>query len=291
MTDTIENVASSFATTMEDVLFDIPYSSAAQFHEYYGKGLPPRRLGMGCAWQTFEVARRVQEGIGVKATLLFSGRHVAAVYPQTDGMVVLDPYLLHRAPVVLRRTEAVDGVVTATEDAFPFRTAANGEPRPSRLTVRWTPASGGMHSENRRFSPRLGRYVTYRAFTFRPGSTLSAFPPPHGLVRRVLLHAEQNNLSIRSIDRDSGRMRELVLPFSGRPRGRLTDERYLITKDNQGAVSHAGTDGFRRDLTDICASVSSSPDELTGYLLGAAEIYAAMAPENLAVPDYSVEDE
>ncbi|GAB1639987.1 hypothetical protein [Krasilnikovia sp. MM14-A1259] len=291
MIETVDTVASSFAATQEDVLFDIPYCSAAQFHEYYGKGIPPNRLGMGCAWQSFEVAQRVQERNGVKATLLFSGRHVAAVYPQTDGMVVLDPYLLHRAPVVLRRAAGVDGVVTATQDAFPFRTTAGGQPRPSKLRLTWTPANGGLHSEYSRFSPRRGRYVTFRAFTFRPGSMLPAFPPPHGLVRRLLLHAEQNNLSIRSIDRDSGRMRELVLPFSGRPRESLVDRDSLITKDNQGVVSHAGTEEFQRDLTGICASVASSPDELTEYLLGAAEIYAAMAPQDIVVPEYSVEDE
>jgi hypothetical protein len=287
----IDTDASLFTTAHEDVLFDVPYCSAAQIHEYYGAGPPPSRLGMGCAWQSFEVARLVQDRLGVKATLRFSGRHVAAVYPQPDGMVVLDPYLLHRAPVVLRRAEAAGGVVTATEDAFPFRATAGGEPKPSKLRLRWTLSSGGLHSEYSRFSPRLGRYVTFRAFTFHPGSTLPAFPPPHGLVRRLLLHAEQNNLSIRSIDRDSGRMRELVLPFTGRPRERLVDGRCLITRDNQGAVSHAGTNGFQRDLTAICASVASGPDELTGYLLGAAELYAAVAPEDLMVPEYSVEDE
>ena len=287
----IDAAASSFAVMLEDVLFDIPYCSAAQFHEYYGQGSPPSRLGMGCAWQSFEVARLVQDRMGVKATLLFSGRHVAAAYPETEGMVVLDPYLLHRAPVVLRRAEAVDGVVTVTEDAFPFRTTASGEPRPSKLRLSWTPVSGGLHSEYSRFSPRLGRYVTFRAFTFRPGSILPAFPPPQGLVRRLLLQAEQNNLSIRSIDRRSGCMRELVLPFSGRPRQRLVDGHCLISKDNQGAVSHAGTSEFQRDLAGICSSVASSPDELTGYLLGAAEIYAAMAPEDLAIPEYSLEDD
>ncbi|GLW27612.1 hypothetical protein [Actinoplanes regularis] len=286
-----DSVASSFTTMQEDVLFDVPYSSAAPFHEYYGDGPPPSRLGMGCGWQSFEVARRVRERTGVKATLLFSGRHIVAVYPGADDLVVLDPYLLHRLPVVLRRADAADGVVTATEDAFPFRTTASGEPRPSKLRLRWTPTSGGMHSEYSRYSPRLDRYVTFRAFTFRPGSRLPAFPPPRGLVLRLLLHAEQNNVSIRSIDRDSGRMRELVLPFTGRPRDQLVDERFLITKDNQGAVSHAGTDGFQRDLTEICASVAGSPEELVGYLLGAAEIYAAKAPEDLEVPEYSLEDE
>jgi hypothetical protein len=56
-------------------------------------------------------------------------------------------------------------------------------------------------------------------------------------------------------------------------------------------VSHAGTNEFQRDLADICSSVASSPDELTDYMLGAAEIYAAMAPEDLAVPEYSLEDD
>ncbi|MFC0440026.1 hypothetical protein [Kutzneria buriramensis] len=276
---------------LDDVLFDVPYCSAAQFHEYYGDGLPPRRLGMGCAWQSFEVARLVRERSGVKATFLYSGRHVAAVYPQAGGMVVLDPYLLHRRPVVLRKAEARDGVVTVVEDAFPFRTTVNGETKPSKLRLSWTPADGRLHSEYLRYSPRLGRYVTFRAFAFRPGLTLPVFPPPRALVRRLLLDAEQNNLSIRSVDRDSGRMRELVLPFSGRPREQLVDARCLITRDNQGAVSRAGTDEFRRDLAGICASVSSSPDELTGYLLSAAEIYVARVSDDVVVPEYSMEDE
>ncbi|MCE7003639.1 hypothetical protein LWC34_12495 [Kibdelosporangium philippinense] len=222
-------VVSPFATALEDVLFDVPYCSATQFHEYYGQGPLPRRLGTGCAW--------------------------------------------------------------VTEDGFPLRRSASGEPMPSKLRLSWIPASGGLHSEYSRFSPRLGRYITFRAFTFRPGSTLPAFPPPRGLVRRLLPHAEQNNLSIRGIDRNSGRMRELVLPFDGRHREQLADARCLITKDNQGTVSRAGTDEFQRDLTDIGAAVSGSPDELTGCLLGAAETYARMAPEDVAALEYSVEDE
>ncbi|GIF02532.1 hypothetical protein Asi03nite_00700 [Actinoplanes siamensis] len=284
-------VAPSFASAHEDVLFDVPYCSAAPFHEFYGKGPPPRRLGRGCAWQSFEAARLVQERTGVKATLLFSGRHVAAVYPRADDLVVLDPYLLHREPVVLSRAAAVEGVVTAAGDAFPFRTGAGGEPRPSRLRLTWTVASGVLHSEYSRFSPRLGRYVTFRAFTFRPGATLPFFPPPRGLVRRLILHSEQNNVSIRCVDRGSGRLRELVLPLSGRPREWLVDRRSLITRDNQGAVGRGGTEEFRRDLAGICACVGSDPEELIGYVLGAAQLYAATAPEDLVVAEYRVEDE
>lgn len=281
----------TLAEALDEVLFEVPYSSAAQFHEYYGSGAPPRGLGMGCAWQTFEVSRLVEERSGVKATYLFSGRHVAAVYQQPDRMTVLDPYLPHRRPIVLRRADAVDGAVTVEADAYPLRVTATGEPTPSKARITWTPSNGTVHSEYSRYRPRLGHYATFRAFTFKPGSVLPAFPPPRGLVKRLLLHAEQNNLSIRVIDREELWMRELVLPFTGRDRADLADPRHLITKDNQGKVSKSGTEGFLRDLDAICRIVSKDPDELVAYLLDAARIYQEIAPVDLEVPDYSVEDE
>jgi hypothetical protein len=43
------------AGALTDVLHDVPYSSAAQFYEYFGSAPADARYGTSCAWQSFEV--------------------------------------------------------------------------------------------------------------------------------------------------------------------------------------------------------------------------------------------
>ncbi|PZT69548.1 hypothetical protein DN402_23730 [Streptomyces sp. SW4] len=118
---------------LDEVLVGVPYNSASQFHEYFGTKAAPPRLGMSCAWQSFTAGRMVRERSGITADYLIDGRHVAAVYRSDDGLVILDPYLLHGEPLRLDRGAAVDGTVRTTVDAYPFRVKADGTPAPSRV--------------------------------------------------------------------------------------------------------------------------------------------------------------
>ncbi|MDH6222496.1 hypothetical protein [Streptomyces pseudovenezuelae] len=281
----------TFADALEEVQFRVPYSSAASYHEYYGTGAPPWRLGRGCGWQTFEVARLVEERCGARPTHLYAGGHSPAMYFGEDDITVLDPYLPHVEPLRLSRADAVSGTVRAGTDAYPIRSRPDGTPAPSRLSGTWWVADGVLLLEYARFSPRRSAMVTHRAFTFHLATELPTFPVPDGFARRLLLEPMQNNLSIRALHRGERRIGELVLPFTGRPREQLVDPAFLIAKDNQGRVSQAGTPDFARVLELIADAVDGTPEEVTAYVMDAAAIYHRVVPLDQKWPDYSAEDE
>lgn len=278
------------ADVLTDVLGQVPYNSAAQYHIHYGAGSTPERFGTACAWQTFDAGDRVAARTGVRAEYRVGGRHVCALYDDGETLTVLDPYLLHRTPLRLSRSAAVDGVVRAASDAYPLRRGEDGSPTPSVLRALWRPADGVLRLQYLRHSPRLGELVMHRAYTMRPGDTVTELPVPAPLVRELLLHPEQNNLSVRAVHPGDDGLTEVALPFAGRPRGALASREALIARDNQGRVSHWGAAPFEAELARLSEALVTSPQEVVTHLLDAAALYDAAAPADLLVPAYSLED-
>ncbi|MFB7227381.1 hypothetical protein ACFCY9_06670 [Streptomyces fimicarius] len=278
------------AGVLTDVLTQVPYNSAAQYHIHYGTGSSPERFGTACAWQTFDAGERVARLTGVTARYRVGGRHVCALYDDGEALTVLDPYLLHRAPLRLSRSAAVEGVVRAESAAYPLRRAADGSPAPSALRAFWRPADGVLRLQYLRYSPRLGELVMHRAYTMRPEDTVTELPVPAPLVRELLLHPEQNNLSVRAVHPGDDGLTEVALPFPGRPRGALAREEALVARDNQGRVSRWGSAPFGSELERVAEALKTSPQEVVDHLLRAAALYDAAAPAGLVVPDYSLED-
>jgi hypothetical protein len=285
-----QDVSAVFASVLDEVVRNVPYSSAASFHQFFGAGAPPWLMGRGCGWQAFELARQVEEQCGVSPTYLVSGGHVPAFYIDRAAVTVLDPYLPHLTPLRLDRSEERCGIVCAEVDAYPIRTRADGSPAPSRLRGTWWLRDGSLALEYLRYGPRRGEYAAYRAYTFQPASMVPSTPIPEGLMRKVLVSPMQNNLSIRTIHRVDRQMREIVLPLTGRPRDRLVDRSCLISKDNQGAVSPIGHAGFNRNLELIADTVGSTPEEVVDFVMDAAALCHRVAPLDQVWPDYSVED-
>ncbi|MEV8533627.1 hypothetical protein [Streptomyces sp. NPDC051211] len=283
----------AFAEVLTEVLTQVPYNSAAQYHLHYGSGSSPERFGTACAWQTFAAGERVARRTGIEAEYRVGGRHVCALYDDGESLTVLDPYLMHRTPLRLTRAAAADsadGTVRASSEAYPLRRRPDGSPAPSVLRASWRPADGVLRLHYLRFSPRLGDLVMHRAYTMRPGDTVTELPVPAPLVRALLLHPEQNNLSVRAVHPGDDGLTEVALPFPGRPRGSLADTRALIARDNQGTVSRWGTPAFDRELARVAEALTADPDEVVEHLLRAAALYDAAAPAGLLVPDYSLED-
>ncbi|KAB2346956.1 hypothetical protein [Actinomadura rudentiformis] len=279
-----------FAEVLDEVIREVPYSSAGSLQQFYGSEPLEWRWGRGCGWQAFEVARRVEERGGATATFMVSGGHVPALYVDSAAITVLDPYMPHVAPLRLERADAVDSVVRAEVDAYPIREGRNGEPAPSRLRGTWWTLDGSLRLEYLRYGPCREDYAPYRAYTFRPGSMLPV-PPPDGLMRRILVSPMQNNLSIRTVHRDDRKMREVVLPFPGRPRDQLVDRSHLITKDNQGAVSPYGSAGFDRDLEPMADTIGCAPADLIEFVMDSAALYDKAAPLDRVWPEYSAVSE
>lgn len=274
------------------VVDEVPYSSTSQFHEYFGERPVPASFGVSCAFQSFEVGRRLAELGGPEVSYLVDGRHVAAVVRHPDGLDVLDPYLMHREPLRLRRHQArPGGTVVATVPALPLRVSTDGTPRPSRVRAVWNPRRGRLRLEYIRFKPSEGRYAVSRVFTLDTEKELRAVPPPADVVRPLLLHPEQNNLSIRAVDGGSLTVREIVFPLTGPNADGPPAVEGLLVRDNQGACTPYGAPGFDALLGDLAASVDSSRAQVLDFVLDGARIHRQVAPADLDLPDYRAVDE
>jgi hypothetical protein len=280
------------AQVLAAVVDSVPYSSASQYHEYFGEAPVPPRYGMSCAFQSFEVGRRLAALGGPQVAYLVDGRHVAAVVRREDGFDVLDPYLMHREPLRLRlEDDPGSGTVTTSVPALPVRTSVDGTVRPGRVRAVWRPAKAKLRLEYIRFRPAAARYAVSRVFTVDTAKELRAAPPPAGVVRPLLVHPEQNNVGIRAVDPESLQVRELIFPLTGAEPGGAPSATGLLVRDNQGAVTRSGEPGFDRLLADLARSVGSSTDDVVDVVLGAARIHRRVAPAGLEMPDYQVVDE
>ena len=274
------------------VVDEVPYSSTSQFHEYFGEMPVPASYGVSCAFQSFEVGRRLAASGGPAVSYLVDGRHVAAVVRREDGLDVLDPYLMHREPLRLRTADArPGGSVVATVPALPMRRAADGTLRPGRVRAVWNPGRGRLRLEYTRFKPSTDGYAVSRVFTLDTEKELRVVPPPADVVRPLLLHPEQNNLSIRVVDPETLAVREIVFPLTGEARRRAPSKHGLLVRDNQGAVRAFGEPGFDVVLGDLARSLGSPPVDVVDFVLGGARIHRRVAPPDLELPDYLAVDE
>ena len=279
-----------FAAVLTQVLHEVPYCSASQFYEYYGDAPADPRFGKSCAWQSFEVGARLAALGGPPVRYLVDGRHVAAVVHTDDGLVVLDPYLLHTEPLRLPRADPrADGAVVATSPALPIRYDADGTARPGRVKATWVPHRDRLKLEYQRFSPTRGHHLVSRFFTLPTDSELRLVPPPAEVIRPLLVHPEQNNISIRMLDPADQQVREIIYPLDGAA-GETTPAR-LLTRNNQGALARHGDPAFAATLGAIARHLQMSPTDVTDFVLGAADIHRRVAPADLQLPDYQVVDE
>lgn len=278
------------ARVLADVVHTVPYSSASQFYEYFGDAPADQRYGVSCAWQSFAVGQRLS-GLGAwPIRYHVDGRHVAAVVHSDEGLVVLDPYLLHLDPIRLNRAECdADGSVSASVPALPVRVDAAGVTHAGRVRAVWLQDRERLRLEYSRFSPTRGHYVVSRFFTLPTDTELRLVPPPADVIRPLLLHPEQNNVSIRVVDPVDNQLREVIYPLTT---GEVTVRADgLISRDNQGAVRAAGSREFDRTLSALAAVLNVPGTDVCEFVLGAARIYRDVAPFDLTLPAYQAVDE
>ncbi len=274
---------------LADVVRTVPYSSASQYYEYFGNAPADPRFGASCAWQSFEVGRRLTGCDGTAVRYHVDGRHVAAVLHRPDGLDVLDPYLMHLRPLQLRLLDCrPDGTVVSTVPALPMRTDADGTTRPGRVRAVWLPRQHRLRLEYGRFSPTRGHHFVSRFFSLATDRELRMVPPPADVIRPLLLHPEQNNVSVRVVDPDDDQVREILYPLTAP--GALTAIRpdLLHARDNQGTLAPADSAAFRRSVGGIARALRTDVADLVEFVLGAAEIYRRVAPTDLVLPPYKL---
>lgn len=284
--------AELLSDVLSEVLYAVPYSSASQFYEYFGDAPADARFGKSCAWQSFDVGDRLRALGGLTVRYYVDGRHVAAVLHGDDALVVFDPYLLHVTPLRLNRAQArSNGSVVASVDALPVRRDSAGLARPSQVRATWLPRQSRLKLEYLRFSPTRDHYVISRYFVLSTERELLAAPPPADVIRPLLVHPEQNNVSIRVVDRKDDQVRELVYPLTGTDARSPIEPAQLCARDNQGAIFRAGEPGFAATVASVARALQVGADDLFDFVLGAARIYRRVAPADLQLPDYQLVNE
>lgn len=279
-----------FQTALTTTLGCIPYNSATQFLEFFDDQMLASDWGMSCVRQSVWIDEHLQSLGGPKGVYIRSGRHVASIYVYSQGMVVLDPYLLHRAPLVLHMGERLDDCVESSIPAYPVRVDASGVARWGKLRAVWNVEKRTLQLDYIRFSPRRQQNYLYRSFSLSLDE-VAIFPSLPEFARARLVHPEQNNLSVRVLNLSRQALSEVILPLSDVTSDRPASQAQLISRDNQGRVRVFGSSGFDEDLTSVAEVVGVEPRQVLDLLLHTSRVYSKVAPGDRVLAPYSLVNE
>lgn len=279
-----------FQAALTRTLGSVPYNSAAQFLEFFDERILPPDWGMSCVRQSVWVDEHLQAIGGSKGVYIRNGRHVASIYPDAHGVVVLDPYLLHKAPLVLNYEDRVGDCIEASVPAYPMRIDDEGRARWGKMRAELNVERRTLQLDYTRFSPRRQQNYLYRSFGLRLDE-VATFPSPLSVARARLVHPEQNNLSVRVLDLPRQAISEIILPLCGVTTHRPATEDQLIGRDNQGRVRASGSVGFDENLANVAKVVGVSPQEIVDLLLHTSRVYSRVAPEDRVLASYPLERE
>jgi len=277
-------------TALTSALGTIPYNSAAQFLEFFDGRRLASRWGMSCVRQSVWADERLQSIGGPKGVYIRGGRHVASIYVNSKGMVVLDPYLLHRAPLVLNKVEKLGNCVETSVASYPVRVDKDGLERWGKLRAVWNVDKRTLQLDYIRFSPRRQQNYLYRSFSLCLDD-VAVFPSPLPVARARLVHPEQNNLSVRVLSLSRQVLSEVILPLCGVTVERPARQAQMITRDNQGRVCTFGSSGFDEGLAAVAEGVGVDSQEVIDLLLHTSRVYAKVAPDDRVLLPYSLENE
>jgi len=276
------------AFELKKTLFEVPYSSVSQFYSFVAGQDLPLHVGLSCVWQSYHLGESLRRKRLCDVSYLVDGRHVAVLCHDDGAYWLLDPYLLHIVPLSLGDLQAD---MQADVPAYPFRNAADGSSKPSRLRVEYAAAQRQLRLTYTRYSPSRRFYVTSRYFSFSLDRLAPAQAPAAADILPLLFHAEQNNLSIRIVSQDDHRLHEVIYPLALHA-GQSPDASHLLVRDNIGRVYRATQSphydyGFHR----VAKALRFDERRLREFMLDGASIYQAAAPSGIAYPPYAIKDE
>ncbi|QRY30894.1 MULTISPECIES: hypothetical protein [unclassified Variovorax] len=272
-------------TALTYALGSVPYNSATQFLEFFDERILAPNWGMSCVRQSVRVDEHLQSIGGPKGIYIRNGRHVASIYPDSHGIAVLDPYLLHKAPLILNYEDRVGDCIEASVPAYPVRIDDEGLARWGKMRAVLNVEKRTLQLDYTRFSPRRQQNYLYRSFGLSLDE-VAIFPSPLPVAHARLVHPEQNNLSVRVLDLPRQALSEVILPLCGVTADRPATEDQLISRDNQGRVSTAGSPGFDENLTSVARVVGVSAQEVVDILLHTSRVYSKVAPDDRVLAPY-----
>lgn len=283
-----------FKEALTTNLRDFPYNSATQFYTYLQEKDVDYAYGKACVFQTFDVADRVKntKGIG-DAKFLQDGRHVAAVYELPEGIVVLDPYLLHLEPIFFPWNDSLQEIQVKTVPALPIRTNSLGEENSSFLKVAFSQKSKKDYTiilDYYRFSSTKNLHVLSRHFKLNSKQEFNLDNNPEN-INELLTHPEQNSLSIRVVSSSTPpKMNEVILPLHDW----MNSEIELLpihVRNNEGRVCSHDSEQAEESWNHIKESTGFDAEDIIDYLRGAAILYSKIANKNIAIKPYNLESE
>lgn len=277
---------------LKSFLLDVPYTSVTQFHEFLGNQTIPQNFGVSCVWQAYLLGERLVEKGFADIRYLYDGRHVALI-AEADGMqFLLDPYLLHTSPLFLDWKPAqARSEKTVESYAYPYRKVDGVGYKPSKLQVTQMDAADKLRLTYKRFSPSRGHYVAARVFNMSMSRLAPDTPPTPDIVKPLLHHGEQNNLSIRIVHRKDHCLYELVYPIALHHLDEVHAE-HLLFRDNNGRLYPWSDKEIRATfLKRMAESIGATPSGIVDFVLEGARIYEAHAPVDIAYAPFTLKDE
>ena len=287
-------IKQTLARHLEDIVLRVPYNSISQFYTYFGGTPADARFGLSCVWQSFELGRRLVQAGFEKVRYFVSGRHIALICETDEGEFLLDPYLLHTEPVQLNRASCSSKEATyqVSVEAYPYRQSNDDLLSPSQLQVSWNQNTGTIHLEYLRFSVSKNCYIKSRYFKLDLAHPLENVPLPADIIRPLLFHHEQNNLSIRVVDGEDNSMSELLYPIALYHGDNEISVDRLVVRNNQGEMfSYNDQEQFVQITSKIARTLDTSEESLFTFVLDGVEIYERFAPAKIDYIPFQLKNE
>ena len=271
----------------------VPYNSAAQFPNFIENQSTDPKLGVACVLQSLDAAERAERSGAPEAVFLQDGRHIAAVFEYDDGIVILDPYLLHTKPIVLNFGNAVHEPETVTVPALPKRLDSKGVEVTSQVTATLFKGSGKdgykFSLDYYRYSPTKASFFLSRHFKLDSQNRIDRNSKASNVVA-ILTHPEQTSLSIRVVSGETFYLSEVILPLSDWADTEVVAENLFI-RNNNGEVFSADSD-FATEAWDLLTQVTEhSQKEIEQHLEYAFSIYKSIADPAIEIKAYNLQSE
>jgi hypothetical protein len=263
-------------------LYECPYNSISHLYWAFTQDIVPQEMGCPCVWQTKQLGDKLLD-LGHETYFLQEGRHLAVVALIKDNHYLFDPYLLHTLPLNLSMLNKNHRSIVS--EAYPFRSDTKGEPKNGKLEVRWV----NEHSIKLvywQFSQSKNTYKISRLFTLN----LTKKIPSNVKIDvnehiPLLFHPEQTTLSIRSVDRFSHKMWQIVYPIWKYHLEENHDENNILVVDNDGNTYTRNETKYDEILASAVNAIHGNKREIIDFIMKGVLLYEQHAPKEI---DYHI---
>lgn len=248
-----------------DFITDTPYCSAVAF--YKKNNLIPlnSNLGDNCIALSILAKKIFCNNFNLTGYLI-SGRHRPLIFYDEENqyIVFMDPYLLHKAPIIL------NDILNEPYRAFRYEVLPDGPNNYMELTY--------FHNENKILQLKKIFNSEIR-FEYNLNDILLNDPYPYD--DKLLYHNEQDNLSIRVLHKSKLYTLHLVCSLKNvisnyLKTGNISYKLYTISNR---VISNNNFDTFNNDLNLISTIVKMHPEDVLEFMNNSIYSYLSNLPK------------